>query len=121
MFVSFKPVGSDQAGWAMEKLGAWVDPLDVVDGASKGLHAATGVKATWTDRALLLDTPDAALVRWDTLLPFPTPLYRQPDLAHGVSMLLFNNVSPPLALGTSIVMTLSVADLEHQLSILDTF
>ena len=92
MYFSFRPPNAGQMRWSMEKLGGWVDPLDVAQGASKGLHCVTRVKAEGAGGSLELETPDAALARWDQPLPFPTPLHRQPDLAQGFHMMLFNNI-----------------------------
>ena len=78
-----------------------VDPLDVAEGASRGLHAV-GEGAGLTvgashdgpevsndpsnsARRLFFGTKDAAVARWDAPLPFPTPLHRQPELAAGLS------------------------------------
>eukprot|EP00966_Prymnesium_polylepis_P213225 4938566-Prymnesium_polylepis.1 len=70
----------------MDVLGSEVDPLDVAAGASRGLHAVTaGVALSRADGATLaLGSLDAGIVRWDTPLPFPTPLHSQPDLSKGV-------------------------------------
>ena len=77
----------------MDKLGGAVSPLDVADGASKGLHnILTGVtfsppKTSDNDAAsgLFFGSSDAGVVRWDTPLPFPTPLHGQPDMSYGQS------------------------------------
>ena len=77
----------------MDKLGEWVDPLDVVDGASRGLHAvSTGVEFRRAKSRLFFETLDAPIVRWDTPLPFPTPTKRQPDLGFGAAFLLHDNI-----------------------------
>ena len=96
LFVSNTPLGAAEpaAKWSMDVLGSDVDPLDVAEGASRGLHAVTaGVKLTRADGAsLALGSLDAAVVRWDAPLPFPTPLHAQPELARGASYLLHNNI-----------------------------
>ena len=77
----------------MDKLGWSVNPLDVADGASRGLHAITaGVQLTANGETLVFGSPDAALARWDDPLPFPTPIHRQPDLAKGVAWNIYNNI-----------------------------
>ena len=104
-FVSSNPLGSGAGRWAMDKLGTDVDPLDVAQGASRGLHAvASGVKfspkASHDDQegdkngqgSLFFGTKDAMIARWDGPLPFPTPLFRQPDLSKGLSYLVFDNI-----------------------------
>ena len=48
-WVTFTPVGAGASGshWLMDKIGEPVDPLDVADGASRGLHAVlSGVNFT---------------------------------------------------------------------------
>ena len=89
--MTFQPLNA--TSWMMDKLGGQVDPLDVAEGASKGLHCVNGATATVSGTAqMLLQSPDAALLKWDAPLPFPTPLYRQPDLSQGAHMMLFNNI-----------------------------
>jgi len=95
MYVSFNPASdATSLDWSMEKLGSWIDPLDVADGGSKGLHCVTRLKASRADGggSMLIDTPDAALARWDKPFPFPTPLYKEPDMELGLHMVLFNNM-----------------------------
>eukprot|EP00041_Stephanoeca_diplocostata_P038930 m.1569137 g.1569137 ORF g.1569137 m.1569137 type:complete len:795 (+) comp25298_c0_seq5:74-2458(+) len=94
LYFQFNPVGSGEGAWAMDKLGAWVDPLDVADGASKGMHMiTTGVQHTRPAATpVFFESPDAVLARWDKPLPFPTPIHRQPDLSLGVSYLLIDNI-----------------------------
>ena len=63
----------------MDKLGGDVNPLDVADGASKGMHAvSSGVRFQSAGTEVMFGTPDTPLVRWDAPLPFPTPIFRQP-------------------------------------------
>ena len=68
MYVSFNPSPAqrhpEEMEWRMQKLNSWVDPLDVADGASKGLHSVTQLKVKRADSfgTMLLETPDAALV-----------------------------------------------------------
>ena len=94
LYVSHKPSVSAAGTWRMHVLGEEIDPLDVAEGASRGLHAVdTGVSLTSTDGAHLeLATVDAPVIRWDEPLPFPTPLHSQPDLAKGVSYVLHDNI-----------------------------
>ena len=95
MYITFQPLHT--ASWQMDKLSSWVDPLDVADGASKGLHCVNRAvafldKTGSSPSKVYLESPDAALLKWDSPLPFPTPLYRQPDLSLGAHMMLFNNI-----------------------------
>merc|ERR1712178_622920 len=84
--------------WAIDKLGQWVSPLELVDGAPKGLHGVTtGVKfavegADGAQRHIFFETKDAAMVAWDDPNPFPTPIHKQPSLNEGASFLLWNNI-----------------------------
>jgi hypothetical protein len=95
-WVSFTPAGAGGAGssWSMDKLGEAVSPLDVADGASKGLHAVlSGVNFTSsTGTKAFFESLDSPVVRWDKPAPFPTPLHAQPDLSYGASYLLFDNI-----------------------------
>lgn len=105
LYFGFNPIG-DNSTWAMDKLGGWTSPLDVVDGAAKGMHCvSSGVRWTSSPKTSGTAAPhhvffgslDAPVVRWDALLPFPTPLHRQPDLSLGLAFNLHNNVglAPP--------------------------
>ena len=92
--MSFTPAGSGSGKWLMDKLGEPVSPLEVADGASRGLHAVlSGVNFTTTDgTGVVFGSLDAPVVRWDAPAPFPTPLHRQPDLSFGAAFLLFDNI-----------------------------
>lgn len=93
-WVTNTPIGSVDGNWSMDKLGGAVSPLDVAVGASRGLHnILTGVNFTSkSGKTVFFGSSDAGVVRWDTPLPFPTPLHRQPDLSFGQSWMLFNNI-----------------------------
>eukprot|EP01062_Namystynia_karyoxenos_P066629 TRINITY_DN60538_c0_g1_i1.p1 TRINITY_DN60538_c0_g1~~TRINITY_DN60538_c0_g1_i1.p1 ORF type:complete len:822 (+),score=209.81 TRINITY_DN60538_c0_g1_i1:75-2468(+) len=94
MFVTMRPPASNQSEWAMDKLGRWVSPLELVDGAPKGLHGiTTGVRHTRPGgHSAFFASPDAAMVAWGSPTPFPTPLHTQPDLGEGASFVLWNNI-----------------------------
>eukprot|EP00035_Acanthoeca_spectabilis_P023764 m.450846 g.450846 ORF g.450846 m.450846 type:complete len:766 (+) comp20055_c0_seq1:144-2441(+) len=93
IYFGFNPVGSGSGTWEMDKLGTPVNPLDVADGASKGMHCITsGVQFKGSDGTVFFGSPDVALARWDDPLPFPTPIHRQPDLSKGVAWNLYNNI-----------------------------
>ena len=96
-YFGFTPAGSAAGAWAMDKLGEWVDPLDVIDGAARGLHAvSTGVEFRPSSKGandrIFFETLDAPIVRWDAPLPFPTPTKRQPALGNGTAYLLHDNI-----------------------------
>ena len=86
-WLDFHPAGISAADWRLVKLGHEIDPLDVVAGGGRFLHAVDSVKAG--DFALHLT--DAALVA-----PGGPHLLRadeaQPDLSKGISVNLHNNV-----------------------------
>ncbi|KAJ9464546.1 hypothetical protein DIPPA_09975 [Diplonema papillatum] len=80
--------------WQMDKLGTWTNPLDVLDGASKGLHAvASGVLAQTTDNAtMFFESRDSSLVRWGPgLYPFCAPMVGDIDVTQGVAYVLHDN------------------------------
>ena len=118
MFVSFDPpeiptpraMGDGDANrslWEMDVLGTWISPSEVADGAAKGLHAIeTGVRfspgspselasdpsGAAPKRRLKIQSADAALVRWGTPAPFPTPMLTPVDTAEGASFVLWDNL-----------------------------
>jgi hypothetical protein len=99
IFFGFNPVGSGTGTWTMDKLGTPVNPLDVADGASKGLHCVTsGVQLAVGKATRVFGSPDVALARWDEPLPFPTPIHRQPDLSKGVAWVRCPPPYTPLSL-----------------------
>ncbi len=55
MFLRFNPVNVPDGAVSMEKLGAWMDPLDVVDGGAKHMHCVSdgGIAFTNTQSARL--------------------------------------------------------------------
>ena len=59
------------------------------------MHAvSSGVKFKSAPSAapIMFGTKDTPLVRWDAPLPFPTPIFRQPDMTLGFHSILFNNI-----------------------------
>lgn len=101
MFVTMNPPEGDdtvRSWWAVDKHSQWVSPLELVDGAPKGLHGlTTGVKyarmaADGTQRHVFFESKDAAMVAFDSPTPFPTPIHDQPNLAEGASFLLWDNI-----------------------------
>ena len=94
--MSFNPP-ADGAAWAMDKLGEWVAPDEVVDGAQRGLHAVTsGVRCTRTSQDgrhhAFFGSPDVPLVAWGAPTPFPTPIHGATDVSQGASFLLWDNI-----------------------------
>ena len=77
--------------YELNKLGGWVDPLQVVDGGAKSLQgvAPDGVSLRISARKhanghtprLSVTSLDSAVVRFDAPYPTPTPIFRQPDIA----------------------------------------
>ena len=118
MFVAFDPTdastpsatgegANNRSLWEMDVLGTWISPTDVADGAAKGLHAIeTGVRfSPGSESELISSDPsgafrgrlkiqsaDAALVRWGTPAPFPTPMLTPVDTAEGASFVLWDNL-----------------------------
>ena len=126
-----------EAGWftfaprvtsfEVDKLGDWTNPLDVVEGGAKSLHGLTdGVRATLeAKRRLYVRSLDSGVVRFDAPMPVPTPIFRQPDIAQGMSFGLFMNTwcghTAPLPTTTQQPSTYAVRSCisqEHQLRIL---
>jgi hypothetical protein len=87
--------------WGMDKLGELVDPLNLVDGGSKGLSGISsgvlfarqlrkGLDDQW--ERIYFSSVDAALVTWGKPNPFPTPIHDQPNISEGASFLLWDNI-----------------------------
>ena len=76
--------------WQVQKLGQFIDPLDVVVGGSRHLHSIDD--SVVFNKQLTIRSLQAPLITFGTPSPFPTPLASQPDWAQGVSFLLFNNI-----------------------------
>jgi hypothetical protein len=95
-YFSFQPRHSAQGTWMHSILGEWSSPLDVADGASKGLHYVSEDGAQFhspdASATMQFETYDCGLLRWDTPLPFPTPLHADVDFSYGASFCLFNNI-----------------------------
>lgn len=83
---------SSPLAYELNKLGDWVNPLQVVDGGAKSLQGvapdgvslriSSGMHADgYTPRRLSVASLDSGVVRFDTPYPTPTPIFRQPDIA----------------------------------------
>lgn len=85
---SFQPQLQPSARWEFKKLGAWIDPSDVVRGGNRCLHA---VNQELRAGDVQLTTLDAALVAPEhgNLLEFSQ---RLPCVDAGVSVNLYNNI-----------------------------
>eukprot|EP01046_Picozoa_sp_COSAG06_P064253 COSAG06_NODE_15272_length_1084_cov_1.884264_2_plen_148_part_00 len=57
-----------------------------------GVNFTKPAGASGVGDVVFFGSSDAGVVRWDTPLPFPTPLHSQPDLSFGQSWMLFNNI-----------------------------
>lgn len=94
-FVPPVPVGGGGAGYAMEKLGEWVDALDVVVGGGK--HSSTtsrgGVSFPGAGGARMnVSSVDTRTVCWGTPTGFPTPTNVVPDVGEGGAYFLWDNI-----------------------------
>ncbi len=92
LWLSFVPPVAESACWRLDKLGAPIDPLDVVRNGNRKLHAV-GHAATCRDDAntFELETLDAPLIApgEPSLLDFNND---QPSVERGLHVNLFNNV-----------------------------
>ncbi len=95
-YFTFQPQRSAEGTWMHSILSEWSNPLDVADGASKGLHYVSEDGAKFhsenASATMHFETLDCGLLRWDTPLPFPTPLHGKVDFSYGASYCLFNNI-----------------------------
>ena len=94
-YFSFQPLGEGE--WEHNIVGEWSKPLDVRSGASNVLHYVTedGVRFTTSDmgETLQIRSMDAGLLRWGDPLPYPYPLFVDPDLVNfGAAFNLHNNI-----------------------------
>ncbi|MEX0744289.1 MAG: DUF5054 domain-containing protein [Phycisphaeraceae bacterium] len=92
MWLSFQPRVTPARGWKLEKLATWVDPLDVVRDGNRKLHATSGtIVHAGRNGRMEITSLDAPLVApgAPSLLDFNN---RQPPLARGMHVNLFNNV-----------------------------
>jgi len=91
-WLSFQPQASNTAEWRLDKLGAEISPLEVVENGNRHLHACgRGLTCRDAGQRFLLSTLDAPLVApgEPSLLDFNND---QPDLRQGVHFNLHNNL-----------------------------
>ena len=92
LWLSFHPIAPDPRGWALQKSGERVSPVDVVRGGGRAMHAVTG-EVRYEDpegRSIRLLSLDAPLVAVGACTPLNFSL-DQPSLAEGLHFGLFNN------------------------------
>lgn len=92
LWLGFSPPVSEPHNWQLHKLGQSIDPLEVVPGGNRHLHAVdTGVSCDEMDGRWHIHTLDAPLVAsgLPALLRFSQ---QPPDLAQGMHFNLYNNV-----------------------------
>eukprot|EP00040_Diaphanoeca_grandis_P036438 m.232273 g.232273 ORF g.232273 m.232273 type:complete len:192 (+) comp33618_c0_seq3:2520-3095(+) len=89
LWMTFAPV-SKQTGWQMNKLGRWVDPLQVVTNGSKTMHAIwEGVRNPTA--GVTIESPDAPVVSPGVELDPHGLFNEEPHPEQGWSFNLFNN------------------------------
>jgi hypothetical protein len=91
LWLSFMPCDTVAKGWALEKMGQKIAPLEVVRDGNRRLHAVAAAEYQNAGEYLRLETLDAPLVApgEPALLNFSN---RQPPLQHGMHVNLYNNV-----------------------------
>jgi hypothetical protein len=93
LFLRFN--ASAPAAWAVDKLGSWVDPFDVVSGGNQHHHGTwAGVAATAAGGAqLVIGAPDSGIACFGPPTVFPTPTDRGAvNASAGASFLLIDNL-----------------------------
>jgi hypothetical protein len=99
LWLSFRPIASDPAGWMLEKSGQPISPSDVVVSGNRHMHALSkGFGYKDDSGVFFVETLDAPLVTLGTKSPLCFSK-RQTDLSAGVHCNLFNN-----AWGTNYIM-----------------
>jgi hypothetical protein len=91
LWLSFQPLAANGDGWRLDKAGQPVNPHDVVSRGGRSLHAVTqGASYQDAQGSFRLETLDAPLIAPGrrVLLDFDD---RQPDMAGGLHVNLFNN------------------------------
>lgn len=93
LWLTLQPIGSSRGAWALEKMGDWIDPGEVLRHGARQLHAVgRGARLRMPEGgALWFDTLDAPLVApgAPALL---THRNRKPHMGGGIHVNLHNNV-----------------------------
>lgn len=91
LWLTFQPLAPNRRGWALEKAGETVDPLDVVPGGNRHMHALSGgLRYRDAKGSMMIESVDAPVVA----LGEREAVYfskDQPDLTKGLHFSLFNN------------------------------
>jgi hypothetical protein len=75
--LSFTPVQAAGGAWMMDKLGSWIDPLNVVNKGSQFQHAVrNGVKYEANGQSFYVDTLDAPV--FNPISSLPAQIFQQP-------------------------------------------
>ncbi|KAA0165994.1 hypothetical protein FNF31_01608 [Cafeteria roenbergensis] len=80
--------------WSLRKLGEFQSPLDGVEYGGRSLQAVTDVvryAPQGVNGSLAIESPDAGLVRWGPVSPFPLPMPGAPSENGGASFALWSN------------------------------
>jgi len=91
MWLTFQPDAPEAGGWRLEKSGYEIDPLEVVRGGNRHVHAlSTGLRYQDAKGSLAIDTLDAPVVAIGekSTIRFSND---QPDFSKGIHISLFNN------------------------------
>eukprot|EP00928_Gymnodinium_smaydae_P053189 TRINITY_DN37234_c0_g1_i1.p1 TRINITY_DN37234_c0_g1~~TRINITY_DN37234_c0_g1_i1.p1 ORF type:complete len:823 (-),score=99.61 TRINITY_DN37234_c0_g1_i1:65-2533(-) len=94
LWMTFNPAGAGREGWEMDKLGRWIDPLNVVANGSQTMHGIwSGVRHS--QAGVFIESLDAPIVMPGNSLA-PTGVFNRGDdgLPHperGWSFNLYNN------------------------------
>jgi hypothetical protein len=92
MWLTFAPANADPKNWRLEKVDQWINPLDVVSGGGRSMHAITEsvVCENAPGSRFALRTLDAPVVALGQRTPLNFSL-QQPNLSSGLHFSLFNN------------------------------
>jgi hypothetical protein len=88
MWLTFQPDAAEASGWSMDKSDCRIDPLMVVRGGNRHMHAVS--RRISYQNSFSIDTLDAPVVA----LGEKSPIYfskDQPDVSKGVHFSLYNN------------------------------
>jgi hypothetical protein len=94
LFLSFNPIIKDVNGYAVEKLGSLVSPLDIMRNGSVHQHGVTKGVIYLENKvpALSVAFHDTPIVAMGSPDPFPSPMNVLPDLTEGFHANFYNNI-----------------------------